>query len=452
MAAQRTKQGKGKLPPHRETRLNSIDFRWATHRAQRNDPQHDLKWMDKYAELLEFKKEMGHTMVTCFWKRNKPLGQWVGKQRTQYAQNDLPQDRIDLLNEIEFVWRIDSTDAGNSLSQREWDNMFCHLETFKQTYGHVEVHRSYRLNGLGSWLCVQRADARKGRMHLRRIERLRWIGVEWGKDFDARWQEGYDNLMQYKKQFGHCDLDLNIITTTHQKLANWVKNQRHFQQNGTLLPEREAMLNSVGFTWIGQIGSVRSKMEASEVTKRKRSTRASSSANGGDNDDDDDKKDQEDKESGMNQNDKEKSKSARTRTRSQQRKRPSSSSLKSRRNDGNDGKNATYDSPSLKRNRDIHERVTNKKTKKSESDGIHGDSDDESLSSSSEDGTDDESYCGKVSVKSLNPKRSDSNYVPENDSVSAQSSDPPDKKVAHSFFDEWTPDSNKSCEVVTCWI
>jgi hypothetical protein len=194
-------------------------------------------------------------------------------------------------------------------------------------------------------------------------------------------------------------------------------------------------------------------MEASEVTKRKRSTRASSSANGGDNDDDDDKKDQEDKESGMNQNDKEKSKSARTRTRSQQRKRPSSSSVKSSSNDGNDGKNATYDdSPSLKRNRDIHERVTNKKTKKSESDGIHGDSDDESLSSSSEDGTDDESYCGKVSVKSLKPKRSDSNYVPENDSVSAQSSDPPDKKVAHSFFDEWTPDSNKSCEVVTCWI
>jgi|AntRauTorckE5430_2_1112549.scaffolds.fasta_scaffold00605_9 hypothetical protein len=47
VVAQRTKQGKGKLPPHREKRLNSIDFRWATHRAQRNDPQNDLTWMEQ---------------------------------------------------------------------------------------------------------------------------------------------------------------------------------------------------------------------------------------------------------------------------------------------------------------------------------------------------------------------------------------------------------------------
>jgi len=50
-------------------------------------------------------------------------------------------------------------------------------------------------------------------------------------------------------------------------------------------------------------------------------------------------------------------------------------------------------------------------------------------------------------VKALNLTRSDSNDVPENDSVSAQSSDPSDKKPAHSFFDEGTPDTDKSCEV-----
>jgi len=107
-------------------------------------------------------------------------------------------------------------------------------------------------------------------MHLRRTERLRLIGVEWGKAFDARWQELYDSLMQYKEQFGHCDLDLNIVRETHRKLSNWAGNQRDFQQNGTLMPERQAMLNRVGFTWHVQVGSVRSKVKLSKVLKPKR--------------------------------------------------------------------------------------------------------------------------------------------------------------------------------------
>jgi hypothetical protein len=42
---------------------------------------------------------------------------------------------------------------------------------------------------------VHRKDARTGRIHERRAERLRSIGVEWGKDFDAMWQEGYASLI-----------------------------------------------------------------------------------------------------------------------------------------------------------------------------------------------------------------------------------------------------------------
>jgi hypothetical protein len=63
--------------------------------------------MEKYTELLEFKKATGHTMVPSFRKKNKSLGQWVGKQRTSYAQNDIVQDRVDLLDDIDFVWKID---------------------------------------------------------------------------------------------------------------------------------------------------------------------------------------------------------------------------------------------------------------------------------------------------------------------------------------------------------
>jgi len=158
VGCQRKKQGKGKLLKHREARLNFINFRWSQSKGPRKTTSYDLKWMEKYTELLEFKKATGHTMVPVFWKKNKSLGQWVGRLRTHYAQNNISQDRVDLLDDIGFVWRINSADASNSLSQRKWDKMFCHLETFKRTYGHVEVHTSYQLNGLGTWLAVQRHD------------------------------------------------------------------------------------------------------------------------------------------------------------------------------------------------------------------------------------------------------------------------------------------------------
>merc|ERR1712238_199087 len=109
----------------------------------------------------------------------------------------------------------------------------------------------------------------------RRAERLRSIGVRWGKDFHQRWQEGYDRLIDYKREFGHCDMDdinpLGISNTQHQKLVGWAGNQRSFRRDGTLLPEREAMLNNVGFTWYGPVGTIRAKlMTAREEQCQKR--------------------------------------------------------------------------------------------------------------------------------------------------------------------------------------
>ena len=120
--------------------------------------------------------------------------------------------------------------------------------------------------------------------------------------------------------------------------------------------------------------------------KRKRSTRALSSPNGGDNDFDDENEEHEDEENGIHENNKVNF------GRTSQRKFRSSSSLKSNSNDGNDDdgneEKTTNDSPSLKRKRDLPERVT--KTKKIKRYVIFEDSDNvESLSSSNKDGSDD---------------------------------------------------------------
>ena len=162
------------------------------------------------------------------------------------------------------MWRIDRADADSSLTQRVWDEMFGHLEAFKDTHGHPNVHRSYKEFGLGSWLCVQRAEARKSKLDPRRAERLKAIGVTWGKDFDERWHDGYNMLLDYRNKHGHCDVEATPkYREENPKFYNWVSNQRAFRESGTLLPEREAMLDSVAFTWKGQVGSIRSKRSIS---------------------------------------------------------------------------------------------------------------------------------------------------------------------------------------------
>ena len=51
-------------------------------------------------------------------KPDRPLGTWVKKQRLAHACGQLKDDRMKMLNELGFVWRItDKTDGD------KWDKM-----------------------------------------------------------------------------------------------------------------------------------------------------------------------------------------------------------------------------------------------------------------------------------------------------------------------------------------
>ena len=66
--------------------------------------------------------------------QDKSLAKWVSNQRRYYKTGDVKQERVDLLEELCFVWKIDKADYGASLSQREWDSMFGLLEEYKKEF------------------------------------------------------------------------------------------------------------------------------------------------------------------------------------------------------------------------------------------------------------------------------------------------------------------------------
>jgi len=92
------------MSQERIRRLEAIGFVWKT-----ADPRH-VPWEDRFNELLAFKEKYGHVQVPIGFEDNVKLANWVSTQRQeaklrrQGRPSRLTQERIDMLDDIGFVW------------------------------------------------------------------------------------------------------------------------------------------------------------------------------------------------------------------------------------------------------------------------------------------------------------------------------------------------------------
>jgi len=121
------------------------------------------KWMNRYQELVQHKKQHGHCNVPYRWPGGAALAQWVKRQRHQFKlkqegrHSNLTDDRLALLQELDFVW--DSRAAA-------WEERFENLKLFKREFGHCKVtrkHTAYLM--LVAWLKRQRRQCRLSLTH-----------------------------------------------------------------------------------------------------------------------------------------------------------------------------------------------------------------------------------------------------------------------------------------------
>ena len=147
----------------RKQLLNALGFIW------KKEFYKTVPWMDRYNELVAFKKRNGHSQVPA--KENKVLQDWINSQRTAQRNGTLRQDREQLLNEIEFVW-IKQGD------REKWMDTYNELVAFKQKHGHI------RLSGaddkkLSRWICSQRYRKTNGTLSKAAQKLLDTIGFVW---------------------------------------------------------------------------------------------------------------------------------------------------------------------------------------------------------------------------------------------------------------------------------
>ena len=226
----------------------------------------EAKWLERFQELKEFKKEMGHCNVPTRYSKNPRLGKWVSSQRTEFRRlkegkaTTATKERVDMLDSVCFVW-----ESKQSKHEAEWMKKIHELKEFRKETGHCNVPYMYTKNPkLSHWVQRQREYLRKAHngeptpLTKKRIDMLHAVGFVLDARRDAsnaKWLELFRELKEFKREWGHCCVPDKY--SKNPRLANWAQLQRGDLRRlnkgepplSYLNQDRINMLNSVGFVW-----------------------------------------------------------------------------------------------------------------------------------------------------------------------------------------------------------
>ena len=264
----------------------------------------DNKWLSKYNYAKKYYEQFGTIEVpahTYIIEENEniivinnsdprydtafPLSDWLNTQRQAKVGNSssiMTPAREKLLNDLNFNWDIRDYDS-------QWDEMFNLLNNYYLKYGNCDVKKSYRsFDGineiskndarydsaprLGLWVNTQRQQKKGNRrleMSREKQEKLESIGFKWDAkiDYDSKWMERYNLLLNYQKKYGNVNIPVNFKTkdginesndSDAINLYSWVHQQKQNYKNNSksddelakgavrLTSERIALLENIG--------------------------------------------------------------------------------------------------------------------------------------------------------------------------------------------------------------
>jgi uncharacterized protein YbgA (DUF1722 family) len=254
VGTQRGLHANNKLRLDRKELLEEIGFAWKADKTPhlRTD---DPKWNKQYEKLVEFKRNNGHCIVPQTHHEDMSLGMWVSQQRHLHSKNKLRADRKELLNEIGFVWRVDTTSA-------PWNKQYEKLIEFKRKNGHCLVPSTYKEDmSLGTWVSKQRQFHNQNTIRLDRKDLLDEIGFVWKapgvianyKNNERNWHQQYEKLVEFKRKNGNC-----LVPQKYQEdasLGHWVGKQRQAHVNNNMRQDRKGLLDEIGFVWKAETGA-----------------------------------------------------------------------------------------------------------------------------------------------------------------------------------------------------
>lgn len=222
---QRTHRRNQVLPQDRINKLDAIGFVWE---------QLEDNWKKMYGALVQYKETHEHCNVSILDKKHKPLGLWVSHQRDAYQKQYLPKERVDLLIAIGFEWNPAET---------RWNKMYGELKRYFDLHGNSNASKE-KDGSLGMWVSTQRRLRQT--LSQERIDLLNKLDFVWDL-IEAKWMGKYNELCEYKKKYGTCDVSL----THNKRLNGWLAHQREYHniKSKKITEAHIDLLNKIGVSW-----------------------------------------------------------------------------------------------------------------------------------------------------------------------------------------------------------
>lgn len=232
--AQRISYSNKLLSEERTNLLDEIGFTW-----ENEFTLFDLKWDEMFEKLKQYYSVYNDADVPSSWQDDPMLARWVSTQRQKYKKNLLSEKQICQLNELNFTWKHRERDT--------WEDRYRELVSFKQKHGHWDVPVNYvEMPKLRTFVSNLRHQMKAGKLSKDRLSLLEKIDFQIDGEAADKWSRSFDQLLEFKKTYGHCDVPYNY----HDRhLASWVAMQRHYKIKGLISGDREDKLNKIGFLW-----------------------------------------------------------------------------------------------------------------------------------------------------------------------------------------------------------
>lgn len=260
---------KNRLNDNRKNKLKEINFDFNLLNPSETK---EIQWNIFYDKLKEIKDNFNLSQAD----EDKELNLWIRNQRRIKRNGKLTEEKISLLNEINFPWSNkvikEKTIKGKILVHNEkWLEMYNALKLYFKVYNTFTIPNVGEFKKLYNWTITQRIRKNKGKLSDNNIELLNeldfpWKGqirkqqsIEINKDkinHTNKWNEMFQNLVSY---YNKNETFIIPVDEEFEILKRWCLTQRTKNNKNILLEERFIKLNDLGFPWKENRGRKKTK-------------------------------------------------------------------------------------------------------------------------------------------------------------------------------------------------
>ena len=256
ISSQRVKYKKGTLSEDRIKKLKEIDMIFGIGRQDAWNMMYELtkKYYEHYGNLKiphSFKTINGYETDEKGYK----LGFWISKQRNNYKNGTLSEDRIEKLEEIGMIFE--------NVYKDTWNMMYKLAKKYYEHYDNLKIPKMFKtINGyeidekgynLGVWIATQKTNYNKSILSEDKIEKLEEIGMIFKKVNDNTWNMMYKLAKKYYEHYGDLKISRSFKTINGYEidkngynLGFWISNQRRVKyKNDTLSEDRIKQLEKI---------------------------------------------------------------------------------------------------------------------------------------------------------------------------------------------------------------